>query len=237
MAVTTSAITTSWTPPDPLTGVSVSAIEELAHIQLDWDTSTLADVDFSHYSVERRLVGESTWTVLASIGAKTTLQYKDASAGQGVAYEYQVVNYKVIPGDSPLASEGNDVLAAMLESDIWFVIGNENPNDEVNSFELPVFDETHTRPIQQEVFEPIAHARKKVARGNVLGYEGSLTLRWATGERTLAKTQLEFMAVNAGPHFLKSPFGDVWRVEFDAPDYKYSGGGNMLVEIGWVEVA
>jgi hypothetical protein len=237
MAITTSAITTSWTPPDPLTGVSVSVIEELSHIQLDWEISTLADVDFSHYSVERRLLGEVSWTVLASLTSKTTLQYKDASAGQGIAYEYQVINYKAIPGDAPLASDDNIVVSAMLESDVWFVIGNENPEDEVNSFELPVSDENHTRPIQQEVFEPIAHARKKVARGNVLGYEGSLTLRWTTQERTEAKTQLAFLAESAGPHFLKSPFGDVWRVEFDAPDYKYSGGGNLLVEIGWVEVA
>lgn len=236
MPATSSSFSTSWSPPPALTGLSASVIEELSHIQLDWNATTLSEADFEHYSVERQKINETTWTVLDLITVSTTLQYKDATAGQGIAYRYRVIQYKTIPGDAPLAGDEGDVVSATLESDVWFVIGNENPEDETNAFELPVSGEQHTRPIQQEVFEPIVKRRKKVARGNVLGYEGSLRLMWTTAEREVAKTQLDFLATNFGPHLLKSPFGDVWRVEFDAPDFVYSGGGHMTVEIGWVEV-
>lgn len=236
MATTTSAVTTSWVPPDPVDALSATVVEELSHIQLNWGASTLSDTDFYRYRIDRRLSGQTVWTTLSTISNKATTQYKDASGGQGVAYEYQVVVQKNIPGDAPLDSDNNIVVSAMLESDVWFVIGNENPEDEVHSFELPVAEESHTRPIQQEVFEPIVKNRKKVARGNVLGYEGTLDLVWNSSERTTAKTQLDFLATNFGPHYLKSPFGDVWRVEFDAPDYKYRGGGHLQVQVGWVEV-
>lgn len=236
MASTTSSITTSWTPPDAITGLSATVIEELSHIQLDWDVSTLADVDFERYSVERRKVGESSFTIIRSITDKNDNSYLDALTGQGVEYEYRVLQYKEVPGDAPLASPEGDVVTAALESDIWFVIGNANPNDTAHAFELPVYQETHTRPIQQEVFEPIVSSRKKVARGNVLGYEGTLSLVWDTSERADAKDQLQFLAENAGPHILKSPFGDVWQVEFDSPNYRYQLVGHLAVDIGWVEV-
>jgi len=236
MPTASSAISTAWTPPEPISGLSSSVIEELSHIQLNWTISELPDVDFLYYQVQRRLLGTMDWVVLRTESGKVNTEWRDATAGQGVTYQYRIQQFKNISGDVPLESEQGDVATAALESDVWFVIGNEDPYGEASSFEIPVSGESHTRPIQQEVFEPIASNRKKVARGNVLGYEGSITIRWTTDERALAKTQLEFLAVNSGPHLLKSPFGDVWRVEFDAPDYKYSGGGHLQVEIGWVEV-
>lgn len=236
MATTTAAISTLWTPPDPVTGLSATVVEEFSHVQLDWDISTLADIDFAYYNVRRRQQGASVWSTLANITGKAVLQYKDATGGQGVTYEYQVVVYKAIPGDVPLASENNSTATAALESDVWFVVGNENPEDEDHAFELPVIKEMHTRPIQQESFEPIVRNRKKVARGNVLGYEGSLTIQWTAEDRVAARVYLDFLANSAGPHLLKSPFGDVWRVEFDSPDYRYSVGGHLAVEIGWLEV-
>lgn len=235
MVSTSSAITTAWTPPDEITGLSATVVEEFSHIQLDWDPTTLSAMDFHSYRVQRREDG-GPWLTLDNIGTSTITQYKDALTGQGVTYEYRVQQLKNIPGDAPLISETGDIVTATLESDLWFVIGNEDPDDEDHSFELPVASESHTRPIQQEVFEPIVGIRKKVARGNVLGYEGTLQLIWQSSERAEARVYLDFLASNFGPHILKSPFGDVWRVEFDAPDYSYSGGGHLSVEIGWVEV-
>lgn len=236
MATSSSTFTTAWTPPESIVGLSASVVEELSHIQLNWDISELADIDFLYYEVQRREVGTTSWTVIKRETGKTNTEWKDVAAGQGITYEYRVQQFKNIPGDTPLESDEGDVATAALESDVWFVIGNEDPYDEDHAFELPIAGEAHTRPIQQEVFEPIASNRKKVARGNVLGYEGSLSIRWTTTERTTAKTQLDFLTTFPGPHLLKSPFGDVWRVEFDSPDYKYAGGGHLDVEIGWVEV-
>lgn len=236
MATGTSTFSTSWTPPGDITGLSATVVEELSHIQLDWDASTLADVDFAYYAVYRRILGANAWYIIRIETSKSTVQWRDAFAGQGVGYEYKVLQWKAIAGDVPLPSGDGDILTAMLESDVWFVIGNENPYDEAHCFELPIFGETHTRPIQQEVFEPIVKSRKKVARGNTLGFEGTLDIRWLSEERDNAKWYLDFLSTNQGPHILKSPFGDTWRVEFDSPDYKYTGGGHLGVTMGWVEV-
>lgn len=232
MASASASITTFWVPPDPLTGLSGTAVEDDSYIQLNWDISTLDDVDFDYYKIYRRVLGETDWELLDTVYSKVSTEYLDAKAGNGNDYEYQVYQFK-----NGLASSLGDTITAGLSSDVWWVVGNENPTDRANSFELPVSEETHTRPIQQEVFEPIVNTRKKVARGNVLGFEGTLKLRWLSSERAVAKQRLNFLATNSGPHTLKSPFGDVWRVEFDAPDYKYSGGGHLDVDIGWVEVA
>lgn len=235
MATATSSITTSWAPPAAISGFSATVVEESSYIQLNWSASTLADVDFSRYEVMRRLAGTTEWEIIRSESSKSITEWRDVYTGQGVAYEYKIVQYKIVPGDVPLVSGDGDIATAALESDVWFVIGGEDAYG-LWSFELPVNAESHTRPIQQEVFEPIIGSRKKVVRGNVLGYEGSLSLAYLTTERSTAKTQLKYLAENSGPHLLKSPFGDVWRVEFDAPTYKYTGGGHMQVELGWVEV-
>lgn len=241
MASASTTISTSWVPPSQITGLSGTSMEEFSHIMLNWDVSTQADIDFEKYTVYRRLQGsgDEDWEVIASIADKMMAMYIDITTGQGITYEYYVTQWKLVPGDASLESAASDVVTAALVSDVWFVIGagSTDPHDSAYNFELPVASETHTRPIQQEVFEPIVNNRKKVARGNVLGYEGTLKLRWANEDRETAKSQLRFLAEVAGPHVLKSPFGDVWEVEFDAPDYVYSGGGNLDVDIGWVEVA
>ncbi len=230
-------ITTAWVPPPALTGLQKTVMEEFSHILLVWTGSSLSDVDFEKYTVYRRVVNDVAWAVIGTITDKSTAQWIDVYAGVGILYEYKVTQWKVIVGDVPLESADGDIAEAMLESDVWFVIGRSDPTDTANSFELPVSSETHTRPIQQELFEPIVGVRKKVARGNTLGYEGSIDLRYMSSERVAAKIQLMFLAEVQGPHVLKSPFGDVWLVEFDSPDYRYLGGGNLDVQIGWVEVS
>lgn len=237
MPTATSTITTSWTGPPAITGLSRTVMEEYSHIMLNWDASTQTDTDFDHYSVHRRDFGTVEWTLLAEISSKTVVEHVDIYTGVGQHVEYKVTQWKKIPGDTPIESEDGDIVDAMLESDVWFVIGEENfMHDTTRSFELPVAGEKHTRPIQQEIFEPIVKNRKKIARGNTLGHEGSLTVRYTTDERNKARDQITYLAETRGPHVLKSPFGDVWRVEFDAPDFRYVGGGHMDVEIGWVEV-
>lgn len=241
MATATSSITTTWVGPDAVTGLSGTSVEEFSYIQLNWDISTQADVDFERYTIYRRVAGsgDADWAIVGTVTDKYTLEYLDITTGQGVSYEYYITQWKAVPGDASLESSASATVTAALESDIWFVLaaGTTDHSDPNYNFELPVAEEQHTRPIQQEVFEPIVNNRKKIARGNVLGYEGSLTLRWASADRETAKAQLALLTETQGPHVLKSPFGDVWQVEFDAPDYVYSGGGNLQVQMGWVEVS
>jgi hypothetical protein len=236
MATAETFILTGWLPPNAITGLNVEAVVDLSYISLTWDVSGLADEDFSAYRVYRREQPETDWEMLASITDKATTTYLDAFAGHGLVYEYKVTQLQIVVGSEPLESGDGDVVAIELDADSWFVIGNANVNDSANSFELPVVDESHNDVVQQEIFEPVASVRKKIVRGNVLGQEGSLDLMWEADERAEARLRLRFMTDNPGPHLLKSPFGEMWLVEFDAPSYKYKSVGHLTASVGWVEV-
>ena len=64
-----------------------------------------------------------------------------------------------------------------------------------------------------------------------------MIVQWLDSERVTAQTQLAYVTGTAGPHILKSPFGDVWLVEFSGPAKKYRMGGNLQTTLTWIEVA
>lgn len=231
MPTSTTTVTAAWEPPPTITGFSGSALEEESAIQLNWDGSTLTDEDFSHYRIYRREMGDELYTVLVDIANKTTVEYSDETAGQTIVYEYIITQYKIITGDAPLESEPSETVTATLESDAWYIVPTGLP-----ARELIVIDEEHSSVIQQEVFEPLATNRKRIIRGNVMGDEGSVTSRFDTHDARSAKTYFETLNGIKGPHLLKSPFGDVWIVEVDAPGFKYLTGGHLEVTFGWVEI-
>ena len=234
MATATSTISAAWEPPPVITGFSGSVNEEMSYVMLMWDPSGLADADFESYRIYRREAGDMAWEILAVITNKAMTMYEDYLAGQTLVYEYKINQFKVIAGDVPLSSEDSDIVTTGLTADAWFLMMTHG--DIHKSIELIVTSEDHSAVVQQEVFEPLAGTRKRIVRGLTLGNEGSLT---AIFDNSIARQRKEFfetLSATAGPHILKSAFGDVWLVEFDAPGFKYTTGGHLEVSIGWVEI-
>jgi hypothetical protein len=227
----TQAISTSWTAPDSVTEFSAVADIETSSVVLEWTESNLAPADFSHYQLYRREAGDDTWTAYAVETTQTVLTYRDYFAANAVSYDYMMTVFQTVPGDTDLESPDSDISSVILDSDTWHFIGA----DRSHIFELPVSDESHTEPIQQEVFEPLGSSRKTVVRGRVLGAEGVMEVRWESVERSTARDYINYLKT-AGPHILKSPFGDLWEVEFGGPSTKYSGGGHVGVSLTWIEV-
>lgn len=232
-AEATKAFATAWAAPDSITGFSVSALEPTSEMLLAWDQSNLASSDFSYYLIYRRESGEA-WIKYARVTDQSTTQYSDFFAGHSVTYEYKITVWKKVVGDVDVESPDSEIPTAILDPDSWQVVGADL--DPSHIFELPVYDEAHTEPIQQEVFEPLGSRRKSIVRGKVLGAEGSMQVQWTDAERAAAKNYLRYITDNAGPHILKSPFGDVWLVEFSGPARKYTGGGHLGVTLNWIEV-
>lgn len=230
----TAAITSAWTAPDSIGGFSASSLVETSEILLAWDESTLDPSEFSYYQIYRREQGTSEWEQYERVTNQSTTQFSDYFAGHSLTYEFKITVWKTVVGDVDVESPDSEIPAAVLDPDAWFVIGADR--DESHIFELPVADESHTEPIQQEVFEPLGSRRKSIVRGKVLGAEGTLQVEWTDSERRTAQTYLRYLADNAGPHILKSPFGDVWEVEFAGPGKKYRGGGHLGVTLTWIEV-
>ena len=235
VSVDTASTLADWTAPVPPASFSAATDPESSTVRLTWDQSVLDPADFAQYSVYRREVGDDSWTPYANITNQSTTEYVDLFAANGVLYDYKVTQWQHVPGDVDLESEEESIASALLDVDEWFVIGADQAPD--HCFEFPVYQEGHQKPVQQEVFEPLGSQRKKTARGNVLGNEGTFDMTFTSDERTDAKRRLEWLAENQGPHILKSPFGDVWLVEFSGPSFKYTGGGHMTVTIAWIEVA
>jgi len=174
------------------------------------------------------------WELYAQLPNLTSTAFTDYMAGMNTNYQYKVTVFKAVAGDVAIESNPSDVNTAVISDDMWYVIGADG--DPSHMFELPVTVETHTEPIQQEVFEPLGSNRKTIVRGKVLGAEGTMTCLWTDSQRVLAMTQIDYIKNNAGPHILKSPFGDVWRVEFAGPAKTYQPGGAISVDLAWTEV-
>ncbi len=239
--------------PDPITGLSPTADEDASRIILDWDTATLKDSQhhFVAYYIYRRIFGDEQWQLIDEIADIKTSKYSDWYAGNQLNYEYRVnaVNTKtgeaieMESGDDP---DGGNIAAAILEADVWMFVGKDRSDDHIQ--ELPVDDEEHNRPVQQEVFETLGSDRKVIVRGFVLGHEGKISALWdsrlvqsETDEQVFydytikGRRLLDYLTSHKGPHILKSPFGDVWDVEFSGPTYRWKQGGHLEVDLEWIE--
>lgn len=226
--------TVDGTPPDPVTGLSATTTE--TNITLNWDESALTVDDFDRYLIYRRVAGDTDWEAHASIFDESTTTYEDVSVAFNTTYEYTITQFKNIEGGFTIESDFSDIVAATLVGealDSWTVLGA----DGITTFELPVTDAPFKEPVQQEEFEPLGSTRKAIVRGKVIGAEGTLKMMWASDERDEALANIRYITRNRGPHVLRSPFGDVWLVEFSGPDKNYQPAGHLEVSLAWTEVA
>jgi hypothetical protein len=237
--------------PDPITGLSATADEENSKVTLDWDEMTLkANHIFVAYYVYRRLIGDTQWQLISEVNNKQTSSYNDWYAGNSLSYQYRVnavttknAGIHLESGDDP---DGGNIAASILDADVWMIIGADRADAHIQ--EVPVDEEGHNRPVQQEVFETIGADRKVIVRGFVLGHEGTLSAIWDNrlvqsevdeqvyyNYTVIGRRLLDYITDNKGPHILKSPFGDVWDVEFSGPSYRWIKGGHLEVDLEWIE--
>jgi hypothetical protein len=232
--VDTNRVTANWTAPDPIVDFTVTDDVSLSATVLQWEQSNLLSTDFRKYVIYRKESSDTDWTVLTELTNQTQVLYYDYTAANTVSYEYKITQYQIVPGDVDLESGDSDIGTSTLDTDSWFVVGADR--SALHIFELPVAAGPFAEPVQQEVFEPLGTNRKVIVRGKTLGAEGSMQVRWKDSERVTAVEQVDYIKSNAGPHILKSPFGDIWYVEFSGPTKDYLGGGHMNVTLVWTEV-
>jgi hypothetical protein len=248
--------------PNEVPGLSATVYENLSLVELTWDSSDIvakAGQTFQYYAIYRKGVTDVTWVEIGTQQTFTRDYFYDWYAGQGIQYQYRVTQVVETADETTLESGDSDIPTAMLTSDVFMVIGADR--DASHIFELFVSGEEHSKPVQQEIFEPVGSSRKVIARGQALGTEGTLTVTWLNhdvyadngeavnyevgvdpnraviNETVLARRRLDYLVNTSGPHILKTPFGDVWDVEFAGPISTYSLGGHMQVELTYTEVS
>jgi hypothetical protein len=228
-------LTTNWSGPAAVADFIALADETYSAVRLSWAQSQLAGNAFRKYTIYRKKVTDFTWSILTEIPSISTLSYNDYMAAYDVAYEYKITQWSIVVGDADLQSGDSDLSTESLEADSWYVIGWDRNPDHI--FELPVIAGPFAEPVQQEVFEPLGTSRKVIIRGKVMGAEGTLGCKWDASQRQTAIEQIDYIKSNAGPHILKSPFGDIWQVEFNGPTKDYEMGGHITINLTWTEVA
>jgi len=233
-AFDSNTFTTSWVAPASITGFNVTDDAANGSVLATWDVSNLSPTDFDFYRIYRRVASDATWTTLIDIANESTVSYRDYLAANGVSYDYKMTQFKKVPGDVDLESGDSGISSALIDADVWQVVGADRASEHI--FELPVSAGPFLEPIQQEVFEPLLTGRKVIVRGKVLGAEGTLECKWTSSEVEVAKLQVAYIRETAGPHVLKSPFGDIWEVEFGGPAKTFEGGGHLTVSLTWIEI-
>lgn len=227
-------VTAVWTAPGAIQDFTVTDDVSLSAASMHWTASNLSPTDFRHYVVYRKLSTATDWDILATLTNQSQITLLDYTAANTVSYQYKITQFKIVPGDVDLESGDSDIGSMTLDTDSWFVIGADRSESHI--FELPVTSAPFIEPVQQEIFEPLGTSRKVIVRGRVMGAEGTLQVKWSTTERGTALAQIAYIKSNAGPHILKSPFGDVWQVEFSGPNKEYEAGGHLTTTIVWTEV-
>jgi hypothetical protein len=238
--------------PNPITGLFPTSYEGLSLVRLEWDINILkTNHSFVAYRVYKRLVNDDEFQFVADVTNRSTNFYNEWYAGNTVNYEYTVraVTTKTGVGvemESPDDPSGGSLAAVLLDDDNWVLVGASRDPDHVIT--LLVESENHNRPIQQEEFETLGSDRKVIMRGFVLGHEGSIETVWQNkevalpsdeqvlyNETVIGRRLVDYITFNPGPHILKSPFGDVWDVQFMTPEYKWMAVGNLSVVLNWIE--
>lgn len=227
-------VDTNWTAPDAPADFTATDDVARSAVHLSWTITSLSGADFSYYQIYRREPGDEDWTPYVRVTDRSTVSYHDYYAANRTTYDYMITVFKKVVGDVDLESVESDVSSVVLDSDAWYVVGADRTEDHI--FELPVQRAPFREPVQQEVFEPLGSSRKTVVRGNVLGAEGTMELMFKEDEVFDARRRINYIKSSKGPHILKSPFGDVWEVEFSGPDKDYQMAGHMKVALAWTEV-
>lgn len=221
-----------WNAPAQITGLDVQ--QGNGTLKLSWDQT--ADANFTKYNIYRRLFGSGAqFTLLTSISDSTVLNYTDYSSGVGVKYEYKITQTSQPAASNPVDSDIDAAtpVTAASESDNWWIVYE---GDESLGVELYVDSENRTNPYQEEIFEPFGRDRKVIVRYAQFGVEGSISTYIPNDETSVKMPKIKLLFGLSLPLYLKTPFGDVYKVYFGTPTYEYATAGTVKLSVGYIEV-
>jgi hypothetical protein len=187
------------------------------------------------YNIYRRTSSSDAWFLVTTISDKFTTSYLDYSAGVGITYQYTVIQ-TALPAGSHEVNADIDVapiVEASNSSDNWWIIVDGN---ESLAVELYVDSENRTQPYQEETFEPFGRDRKVIVRYAQYGIEGDFTCLIPSDEVPTKVKKLKDISSLTTPVYLKTAFGDVYKVYLGIPAYSYTNGGHVNYAVSYVEV-
>ena len=221
-ATSSVSFSTHWTPPAPAAGVAVDItqynVEGKGYVRVTWN-DTARDAAFVNWIVYRKsdeinltslaVIKAGTWEPLASVYIPATTyiydDYRTPAAHKVSYYVSQVVNRF---GDF-IESETITPVVVYPHSDGYWVLM------ETGSVRLSIVTgDSYTDEYEEETLNIYGRGRY-VDRGSYLGIVGSLDVQLRDTGGTSArmkKQQLEAMKAESQNTYLRTPFGDIYKV-------------------------
>lgn len=249
-------VTTAWTPPVTASSVSLNAAtyttDGQGYVTVAWSDAGRDD-DFSAWVVYRKddllsaagvVVEQGTWKEIGKVhqAATSGYIYRDFYAPAGHKVNYRVEQLVNRFGDELYSSNGTAVSATTSAAGYW-LIEPEAADQSQTAFRLySVTSDDYTEEYEEESYVVIGRGRH-VDRGERLGIAGSLVAQIRDGAGLTArqhKRRLELMKSENRQLFLRTPFGDIFRVSVGNLDVsRVSGVGTsefVDVTIPYLEV-
>lgn len=222
------AITTNWIVPPGAAGLIVDKtpfnVENQGYISVFWD-DTQRDADFIAWDIMRKddiidpatlaVLEEGVWQELAFEYTPAEIyEYRDYYAPSGYRVQYRVIQIVDRFGDQ-VASENTNTYDVFPMSDGYWLIEPRVSEIEASAFKLSIVtSDSYTDEWESETYNIIGGGRH-VDRGEHLGLSGSLNVQIRNNGGTTArqkKIRLEVLKAENREVYLRTPFGDLYRV-------------------------
>lgn len=211
----TQTATATWTPPtSPTFTVSATSTDTAGGTVLSWPQNR--DPTFVDYRIWHQVIGEDPAPILSrsiTDTAPSTYSVKDYSAPTNKNVTFWVTQRAIRFGTIIESALGTGIAVMTTTTHYWIV----NPDNEALNVRLArVMSDTYAENWEQETIELLGRGRR-VERGTRYGISGTLTAT-VYGAEDLGldanAIRRNLLAMKAGSLavYLRTPFGDVWRV-------------------------
>jgi hypothetical protein len=220
--------TTSFTPPPPVSGLTLEADIEASAVKLTWDASGVAQVDFGGFRVYRSRDGGASFELLALLPLVDDVAYDDYAAPLNVPLTYRLTQ-------SNLDFESDPVEASTeLDSTAWHIVV---PGDLSLTFPLTKLRGADlTARKVQDVFEPIGRPGKLVIGDVVQAEDGELSFLVMPDEPGKLELVRRVQARMEGGVTLKATDGSVWEVQYGDMKRTFTAAGVQELSLTFVGV-
>lgn len=208
------AFTGSYTAPTtPTVVIDSSSFNDLSRIDLDWSSSTVDGAN-EGWRVYRRILGEANWRlVYDGSTAPSVKSYSDylAESNQEIQYAVVQVNDDGFGGLAESAYSPKDVDLTGLGGTYWLIV----PDQPSLNFALYHVTADDFGDEQEMAITNVVGRGRRVEYGTRFGQAGSLSAELRDNDEMDARQQrlwVEAIRDSGEDVYLRSPFGDIWRV-------------------------
>jgi hypothetical protein len=221
---------TDFVPPDPVTGLTLTADIPSSAMLLEWDATTLGGA-FVDYRVYRSTDAGASFELIGVIAIESESAFADYEAPLNVPIVYRVtVSTTDFESDPVEAGSGFNL-------DEWWLA---DPTGDVSrTFHLAYVTGWASRsPLERELYTALGRPKRIAVRGERLGEEGTVDIEAYPDNAAALWALLKDAQLHPTEYvLLKSPFGEVYRVTLGDIDRSRLGAGAQAITVPFVQIA